>query len=323
MVFNGAGATRLMRAAAVAMLVVLAGCSSATGPATDAPISIADEYQATDDTGIVLGVVVDEAIRPLSGVNISIATDPVLHTQTNKDGEFGLDGIPGGTYLLEAQHSRFLPAKVMVTVEAGVQRPDLLKLVLTVDTANVPALEEFQFNGFLQCGVNYVAVCGIGPFVGTLLCTQYDVCVGNITNDRFIAFHEIRGPPDWVQAEMVWQSTQSLSNELTLIQSYADRDQFNEGFIEGNLNRSTGPSPIYITVNGTVAQNESVALGTERHLVPRVFSGSIPASRQCAGNVCVSFGFTLEQRFTIYTHVFHAYVPPPGWRFTEDGAAPP
>lgn len=317
-------------AAAMVALVSLAGCAESGGgdePQEDA-ISIADEFEATEETGVVLGVVVDETIRPVPDAVVTLRTSPPQETTSNEDGEFGFGGVAPGTYVVEAQRLGYVAAQASVQVEAGTDRPDVVNLVVAIDEANQPYVQAFQFEGFVQCGMNYVAVCGVGPFLGTLLCTQYDICVGNITNDQFIAFHEIDGPPDWVQSEMVWRSTQSLSDELTMILSYGAREQFNEGFIEGNLNRSTGPSPIYATINKTVAQNESVALGVDNHLVPRVFSGSIPASRQCVpnpatgGQNCVSFGFTIEQRFTIFTHIFYAYQPPLDWRFSQSNDVP-
>lgn len=306
----------------------LAGCSdgSPAQEATDQSVSIADEFRATESTGVILGIVVDETIRPIAGAAVRVETTPPRDTLTNDAGEFGFGAVEPGTYIVEVLRVGYFPAKATVQVEAGVDRPPLVKLQLRVDAANQPYVQVFQFEGFLQCGINYLAVCGVGPFAGTLLCTQVGVCVGNITADEFIAFHEIDGPPHWVQAEMAWESTQSLSEELSLLQSFGDRESFNQGFISGTLNRTTGPSPIYVTVNRTVATNESVMLGVDNHLVPRVFSASIPATRQCGppplDGQCVSFGFAIEQRFTIYTHVFYAYEPPEGWRFTDTGDVP-
>jgi hypothetical protein len=30
----------------------------------------------------------------------------------------------------------------------------------------------------------------------------------------------------------------------------------------------------------------------------------------------------MQQRFTVFTHVFYGYIPPAGWRFTDEGVVP-
>jgi hypothetical protein len=42
-------------------------------------------------------------------------------------------------------------------------------------------------------------------------------------------------------------------------------------------------------------------------------------------NACMGaggIGIVLEQRVTVYTHVFYGHLPPPGWTFSSDGTPP-
>ena len=72
---------RTLLVAALALLPLLAGCSGAK----DGP---ADPLAATATTGILKGIVVDEAIRPLRGVNVTVplSDGTMLNSTTADDG---------------------------------------------------------------------------------------------------------------------------------------------------------------------------------------------------------------------------------------------
>jgi hypothetical protein len=91
-------------------------------------------------------------------------------------------------------------------------------------------------------------------------------------------------------------------------------------------NNTSGPSPIYATVNES--QVYWWQIGSACPVYFSVFSGGI-SGLPCGDIVpeppdplffpdwCV--GFTVEQRFSLFVHDFHHFLPPPGWRFTVDG----
>lgn len=44
--------------------------------------------------------------------------------------------------------------------------------------------------------------------------------------------------------------------------------------------------------------------------------------RPALGGCMRGAGVTIQQDFTVYTHVFYGYAPPAGWLFHETGAVP-
>ena len=85
-----------MRAQLLVLALLLAGCSEPT-ETPDEPFdaSLDDELEATAETGVIRGVVVDAAIVPVAGVTVTIdGLDQ--ETTSNEAGAFGFDGLEPG-----------------------------------------------------------------------------------------------------------------------------------------------------------------------------------------------------------------------------------
>lgn len=80
------------------LVVPLAGCSQGGSP-DEADVNLPDlGLEATATTGLIRGVVVDEAIRPIEGAKISLqAGSASQETTTTPEGAFGFDGLEPGT----------------------------------------------------------------------------------------------------------------------------------------------------------------------------------------------------------------------------------
>src|SRR5688572_666453 len=117
---------------ALALLVpLLAGCSGGEeGPA--APL------EATPTTGILRGVVVDAAIRPLAGVRITVPQPDGTerNATTPEDGGFAFDGLAPGAYVVHARRLGYLDASVSTNVTAGVAEPEAVRLQMLDDVLN-------------------------------------------------------------------------------------------------------------------------------------------------------------------------------------------
>src|SRR5688572_10978579 len=114
-----------MRLAAVLVtVIVLAGCSDdapgTQGGGQDQEQALEDlGLKATDTTGIIRGVVVNEAIVPLGGVNITaVSTGAEVTTQTNDEGLFGLEGLAPGTYFVSASKTGYTTVQTSAEVVA-------------------------------------------------------------------------------------------------------------------------------------------------------------------------------------------------------------
>jgi hypothetical protein len=307
--------------AALLMAVSLAGCSDGGGQAEPGPDVPDLGLEATATTGVIRGVVVDDAIRPLAGVLVTAtaAGQPTRQATTGDTGFFGFEGLSPGTYFLTANRTGYFETQTSVEVVAGVPDPPVAKLQLAADIANMPYSVLSKFDGFLECGLSVIALCAAG---------QELPVVGNLTNDRFYGIVTVERPPMLIQSEMVWEPTTAASDELWIWHSLESKD--------GGFNGSCdcwvqGPSPLVMVTNETGAVDNEY--GTNNDVYVRIFTGSIDGTRNpadpsgCYGNpavvtYCGGVGYSVEQPFTVYTTVFYGYLPPDGWQFTVDGNAP-
>src|ERR1041385_538006 len=110
--------------AALLVLVLLAGCSgSPHKKASNDPADQANFDQlglhATDKTGVIRGVVFDEAIKPVANatVNLTAGTTAAGVTHTGADGAFGFSDLEPGTYFLHANKTGFIEVQQSAEVE--------------------------------------------------------------------------------------------------------------------------------------------------------------------------------------------------------------
>ncbi|HJQ93961.1 MAG TPA: carboxypeptidase-like regulatory domain-containing protein, partial [Candidatus Thermoplasmatota archaeon] len=263
---------RTLLAAALAVLPLLAGCSSGDG-------GPAEPIEATATTGILKGVVVDEAIRPLLGVRITVpmADGTTLNSTTAADGAFAFGDLPPGGYVVQARKLGYLDAALAANVTAGEAEPAGLRLQMLADVLNAPFVEQFQFSGFLQCSftafVARVAACNPSEAAQPLCNTPAPVCTGpidNVTADEFMAVHSVsRQTVRFLQSELVWEAGSQLSSSLKALPGSRDP-------ATGEINDYRpfeGVSPLAMPMDGAVAQ--ALFIGNGKDLVIRVFAGYV------------------------------------------------
>lgn len=320
--------------------VALAGCAGGGGdggspdPAQD--VDFEDlELEATDTTGIIRGVVVDTAIRPVGDAVVELrGAEAPMQARSNEQGAFGFDRLPPGDYFLTATKPGYVEAQQAVQVVAGVAEPPIVKILLEADPSTAPYVTAYVFDGFLECSVRAVVI-------GYAACSN-----GAFANDRFLQEYEPNGVPDHWQSEMLWESTQAFGEELSLAIDCLSGDPCPDGQV--GIARHEGKSPLMVTINRTAA--ETFLLGIGQPVTVRVFAfgrqdtdvidenslyaqmnstsgGAVPCLEWPAVFAsCIRFGgvgLILQQKFTVYSHEFHGYTPPPEWRFSVDGAPPP
>lgn len=298
---------------------VLAGCSGSDPPSADQPDDAAFDdlgLAASETTGVIRGVVVDEAIRPVPGATVSLSGGAAKDTTSNAEGLFGFADLEPGPYFVRVEKAGFVAAQASAEVVAGVSEPEILKVLLTADPSTVPYVSTYVFDGFIECSFSLVAV-------GFAACSS----VGQL-NDRFITVYPLDRPPQWVQSEMVWQSTQAISPELDLVYSAPG-----EGALLDNYAEAWGVSPLLIQVNETLAAERGLGSGTD--LMIRVFNQPIEGTetgdpvggddcldRPALGGCTTGLGATVEQGFTIITNAFYGFTPDPAWRYVDSGPYP-
>lgn len=328
------------------LATAIAGCSGSNTTAqagrssTDSIENAVSEVtvHATPTTGVIRGVVVDAAIRPLSKVTLTVATrEKTLTTNSTASGAFGFQGLQPGTYLVKAHKVSFQDQQVSVEVVAGVSEPRATKIQLSDDPKGRPYYDAMVFKGFIECsatspavGVALCSVPNIGPAIVAILTCNGPLVPGtppppctqpsNITADAFAVRYYPVQTPQWMQSELVWSSTQSLGAELSLAYSYTP------GACGGFYcdHGAKGTSPVLVSVNATqvpVVLNQG---SNNTNAFVRVFNTDSSATRPpCVNGVCPrGFGVTVEQEFDIYSHFFYGYQPPEGWRFTANSDPP-
>jgi hypothetical protein len=320
-----------MRSALWALVLAasaLAGCASEPRPSAT-ELSFDDlGVVATSTTGILRGVVVDEAIRPLAGVAITaLGSGQTERSATTTDsGLFAFDGLAPGTYFVRANRAGYLPVQQSTEVVAGVSDPPIVKMLMAVDSSFVaPYVEAYVLDGFIECGITTPAVafaaCSAANLPSEILCEETGVCPGNVTTDVFNQFIAVGVVPAHIQHELVWEATQSTGDMFRLAMRTATEEQFNGGSYEAGVGSALGTSPLLGTINRTVIEDAEIGLnGTG--LAPAVFAGGMDGTQVCVTICLFATGATVNQKFSLYTHIFIGYVPTEGWRFSSGEPVP-
>ena len=303
--------------------VAVAGCAEEGAPAEQDDGFDEFTLEATEETGIIRGVVVDETVTPVAGATIEIPSEG-LSTTTSANGAFGFADLDPGVYQLRVDALGFAPTQTNAEVEAGVDKPEIVRVLLTKDASELPYVEAFTFNGFIQCSGSTpayrVAYCGAVNLVFEIAGQEPPL------QDEFIAGFDIDTHPDFIQSEMVWDSTQPLGEEMLLTVEVDPSDGNSIGTVSGQ-------SPLILRAdNATIA---AAGMDTSGYMQQRVFNFEHPATTPpvpvCGvpnpvhgGDMCVKgFGMTIDQKFEVFTHNFHGFLPTDEWTFLDDGSPTP
>lgn len=181
--------------------LLLAGCTN-DGPAAEA-VTLGDgtqvelvEVENTATTGSISGVVVDEAIRPLAGVNVSLV-GPGLTTVSNQNGLFVFEDVVPGLAVVKANGTGFLAAQTSTDVFAG--NTAKVRIVLLADPTPQPYHQTLKFDWYDEAGVALVdfAVDLFGRgIINETVPPFCDVC--------YFEF-EVDGPFEDAIVEAVWE----------------------------------------------------------------------------------------------------------------------
>ncbi len=282
----------------VLAFMLLPGCSQAPPAGPAEPVANFEELElaATSTTGIIRGIVVDEAIRPIGNASIQLTPGDKKAT-TGDGGTFGFDDLEPGTYFLRVERRGYNSTQTSTEVVAGVAEPPIVKVLLGLNPIATPYVEALAFNGFLSFGAAVFATS-----IGT---TIYDLGIGD-TSIWTIKYTEL---PMWTQGELVWTHNQAAGGML--IWEMTDTSNTHYGYRETTVS----PALAYWDTETLVDHNETT-LDPDQGIAYRFFGGPHPA---CDGIYGFGCGLTIQQRADAYIHSFYNFVPFEGWRFTVDG----
>ncbi|HEX9815977.1 MAG TPA: carboxypeptidase-like regulatory domain-containing protein [Candidatus Thermoplasmatota archaeon] len=276
----------------ITALTFLAGCTSATGSDTTpgGPAAVepsAEPAVASDTTGAIAGLVVDDSLLPIAGALVGIQ-DQTLTATTDVGGSFTFNALPPGRYVVLANALGYQAASKAADVAAG--EVVNARLVLSPLPTAVPFPETLQFNGLIECGWG---ISGAGT--GNCLPIQFllqQTGTQNPTNTEIIGLFLHSDAPSIVQGvfEMAWDpSAATTAAELSLL---VELEQ--TGAIGGDqYGSASGPSPLRV-----VTDNEPWTALTGEPINDQVQTRTFPAARTPPT-------FVVNQRFTVYATACH------------------
>lgn len=286
--------------------VIVAGCSGSTpGPApaggsgtTAPPADFSDlDLRATKSTGVVRGVVVDATIVPVAGATVAVQPGD-RNVTTDAEGRFGFSDLEPGAYLVRASKADYTAAQATVQVVAGESEPRATMLVLDRLLGTEPYVDAMSWEGYMQCSL----IAAGFFFTGCM--------TSGVAGDDSRKEDPIGIPPDFMQSELTWDSTQALGSNLCMKHYARDPDRFEPIMdTQGRLHEACGAVPVVQSFNHTRLNETKVGEGRGIERVVWV-----------AYAVDGALGLAFQQQFTVYTHIFHNFVPDEGWIFVRDGA---
>ncbi len=329
---------RLRQAAAVVVGLVIAGCAGG-GPASSSEPAAFDDLKgdATATTGLIRGVVVDTAIKPIAKATVQVLGATKHNLSADAQGRFLIDGLKPGTYLLKASAPLHKDAQTSVDVVASVDEPAITKILLQPLFDQKPFTVPLIKRGFFQC-----SQAGATPVVGysssncvTDMCPRfYDdrafcntlptAMMNNLTSQER-EWHIDVGA-GWQQAvfEMTWTpsaegTSQNMGMTVSTFKPLRDPAHFFASVGGGN--------PLRFQLDVGVP-HETSQIPSEDAPFPNNLT-SIPASGMEQVSVFVSVrqdGFVpaiaYEQDFEVIVHQFYYGFPKEGWSFVA-GDKPP
>lgn len=291
---------------ATVAVVALAGCS-------DAPAAAADGTPPPAGLGRTCGVIVDDAIRPLSGVKVTVTLpDGSGREQTTDDDGFFCFELPPGTYRLQATHPSYTDVQGQLVVEEGAEGP-LVKLQLSRRFSQDPYHVALQLEGFIQCGydltfMSSLCVNDYTHFVGPYTCPECEHLV-----DKRSADFAVDAGWQTMVFEMTWKPTTATSDRMRLVVSHFPRPASHWYCSEA------GTTPILLRMDlGVVCEDQQD--DPERVPPEGMPNGHLFAAVDAPDGQFVAV--TFSQQFTVYLHQFYYGSPPEGWSFVA-GNPPP
>ena len=321
----------MRRVAWIAVLLALAGCSDGGNP--EEPPSDADAFddydvQATDTKGVLLGVVVDEAIRPVAEVKVALnLADGTPQAKTSdSEGRFAFGDLDPGIYLLELSHSQYATLATSVEVKAGEEEPPVRRFQVTRLFSQEPFTEMTSYEGFIACAYSFsVSSTCVNDYTRVTgercLPTGECYCAGGCFRDQELAkqggnkreYVSVVGP-GWqsIIFEETWDATSDLGTSLGFTVSYFSRPDAGHWF--GTVD---GEDPLRLQLD----------VGVEHDSLQ--FSGDQPTTIDANGTeeLFVFFGagsgsLAVNQAFRSFQTIYYYAIPPEGWSFIVDGAPP-
>ena len=281
----------------------------------------------TATTGAVRGVVVDPAIVPVAGANVTLETPTGKRSQTSDaTGRFIFSDVEPGSHFLGVVHFLFQPYETTVEVMANVADPPVVHVEMTPLYSQKPYSTQVSWEGFFECSQAGASVtysssnCAADPcpaYLGPATCNTLPTSQMNNVTSQQREWHSDVGP-GWktLVFDVSWEGGGQFSTSTNMgivVSTYKPERDPAHWFAE-----ETGSSPITLRLeNGTEHKSAS---GVEPTIIPDegMSRMSYFVSVRQPDDPPFAPGLAVNQAFkVIHTQFYHA-APPEGWSATKD-----
>ena len=263
--------------------VALAGCSGQGGQ--QEPTIVLAEVDNSATRGSISGVVVDDAIRPLAGVNLTLLGRE-RNATTDGDGLFVFEDLDPGLYTVSASAYRADDGRLFIgmqtTAEVVAAETSKVRIVLPNDPTPQPYHQTYKWDAYDEVTLGVVdggyEIIRTG-FANDTLPPLCDACA--------FFFHP-EGPADTFLLEAVWED--SIADATGEATSYYWVLEDVDG--EADYSDDYCSSPCHVPIDGSGYEN-----------VTTLSISMYPDENWVA----------YQQRWTMFMTVWYLAPPPEGW----------
>jgi hypothetical protein len=281
--------------------VLLAGCGAKGDGKGDDIVDeeVFGDTEVESDLGVIRGIVLDPTLAPVEGATVALSGHDKSVT-TDSNGVFVFLDLEPGPYFLHASKPGWTGIQQSVEVVAGVDDPEVTRIMLEKVPGTEPRAFTQKQEGFISCSIGTPA-------------TIHDC--NTIDEQKAQLFFDIQGLPTWIQTELQWESTQPAGDWLYVIQGVCTCEGNRPSF-DNRFNETPEATSVYIARATPEFLASHDAGGANGQLMIDV-SASGPEPQTTNGS-----GIALNQDFVGYATMFYNFDPDPTWSFVADGEYP-
>ncbi len=282
-----------LSAAAILLIVALAGCTAAPPKAIEAT----ETAPAGPNGRVARGSVVDEELRPLAGAAIT-HLGGTSNATSDDNGSFVMDGLPRSKeILLQARHPLYRAQTLSVNLEFIAETT--VRFVLGGGPGPPGYHVTNITQGIIMCQVAAGSHHG-SPGFYKYSCRDVLGDAGGLSDERVLV--PVDPGVTVVIVELVW-TPQSQAADVMGLTVYASTTE--EELLIGALH--SFPGGHYVSMKASTAALQSAKsrggnIESFVHVDPGTLDEHIPNA-----------GVVVEQEFTLYTTAFYGEIPPPVW----------